>query len=366
MRFGVSFASQPSMVDVAVGAERLGYDWVGFYDTPLVCSDPFVVAGLVAAQSEEIEIAIAVAIPYLRLPHALATAAGTLNQIAPGRIALGFGTGYTGAQTTGSKPDTWATVREHVRVCRALLDGEEVEIEVKGNRRLVKHLHPDKEFVNLSDRVPIFISALGPKGRQVTAEVADGLVTICGGNRANAAAVEPAVRDFEADLERTGRQGLPVTLLTAMAVRGPDEPGDSPRLRSFMGPWVTSHLHGDLGGSAGNPDTPEPIQRATARYAEMAASHREDAPWIENHRGHSTFVRPEEEELLDAETLAAMCQIGTAEELIEEIRGLEAIGVDRVAWQCIPGHEDEVERFAREVIEPYRASSASASSSVTA
>src|ERR1700748_1842452 len=104
MRFGVSFASQPSMVDTAVEAERLGYDWVGFYDTPLGCSDPFVVAGLVAEKTQRVKIANAVAIPYLRLPHALATAAGTLNQIAPGRIALGFGTGYTGAQTTGSKP----------------------------------------------------------------------------------------------------------------------------------------------------------------------------------------------------------------------------------------------------------------------
>src|ERR1700748_2156336 len=109
MRFGVSFASQPSMVDTAVEAERLGYDWVGFYDTPLVCSDPFVVAGLVSERSERIEIAIAVAIPYLRLPHALATAAGTLNQIAPGRIALGFGTGYTRAPTAGSKAATWET-----------------------------------------------------------------------------------------------------------------------------------------------------------------------------------------------------------------------------------------------------------------
>lgn len=357
MKFGLSFASQPAMVDVAVEAERLGYDWVGFYDTPLVCSDPFVVAGLVASRTEKIEVAIAVAIPYLRLPHALATAAGTLNQIAPGRIALGFGTGYTGAQTTGSKPDTWSMIREQVRVCRALLAGEEVEAQIKGAPRTIAHLHPDSGFVDVEHPVPIFISALGPKGRRVTAEIADELMTICGGRRATAAAVEPDVRDFEAALAESGRSGVPVTLLTAMAVRDPDEPADSARLRGFMGPWVTSHLHGDLGFSSDNPDTPEPIRRATARYAELAAGHRSDAPWIDNHRGHSIFVRPEEEALLDAPTLAAMCQIGTAEELIEEIRGLEEIGIERVIWQCLPGHEREVERFAREVIGPYERSS---------
>lgn len=356
MKFGLSFASQPGLVDVAVEAERLGYDWVGFYDTPLVCSDPFVVAGLVAARTTRIEIAIAVAIPYLRLPHTLATAVGTLNELAPGRVALGFGTGYTGAQTTGSRPDTWATVREHARVCRALLDGEEVEARIKGEPRTIVHLHPDKGFVNLEDRVPIFISALGPKGRAVTAEIGDELMTIRGGRRADAAAVEPDVRAFEAELERAGRQGVPVTLLTAMALRDADEPADSPRLRGFMGPWVTSHLHGDLGSSSANPDTPAPVRRATARYAELAAAHRADAPWIENHRGHSTFVRPEEEDLLDGPTLAAMCQIGTAAELIEEIRGLEEVGIERVIWQCVPGHEEEVERFSREVIRPYERS----------
>lgn len=354
MKFGLTFASHPGMVPVAVEAERAGYDWLGFYDTPLVCADPFVVAALVAAETARINLAIDVAIPYLRLPHALATAVGTLNQVAPGRIQLGFGTGYTGAQTTGSRPDTLATIREHVRVCRALLAGEEVEAEIKGHPRRIVHLHPERGFVNMDGQVPIFISALGPKGRELTAEVADGLMTICGGKRANAQAVGPEIRDFERALKAHNRERVGVTLLTAMAVRGDDEPVDSPRLREFQGPWVTSHLHGDLGSSSKDPSTPAAIQRATSEYAEIAAQHRTDAPWIDNHRGHSIFVRPEEHDLLSADVLEAMCQIGTAEELIAEIRELEEAGLDRITWQCIPGCEDEVQRFATEVMEPYR------------
>jgi alkanesulfonate monooxygenase SsuD/methylene tetrahydromethanopterin reductase-like flavin-dependent oxidoreductase (luciferase family) len=355
VKFGLSFASQPAMVPIAVEAERLGYDSVGFYDTPLVCSDPFVVSGLVAAQTERIRIGISVAIPYLRLPHVLATAATTLNEIAPGRITLGLGTGYTAAQTTGSKPDTWATMREHIEVCRSLMAGEETEALIKGERRTIRHLHPDLGYVNVKDPIPIYLSAVGPKGRRITAELADGLYTIIGGRRATGKELAPIISEFRRDAARYGKEEMPVMLITAMAVRDVDEAIDSNRLRAFQGPWVTSHLHGDLGASSADPRTPEPVRRATEAYAEMAAGMRQDAPWIENHRGHSVFVRPEEESLLDGDLLQAVCQIGRPEELIQEICDLEEAGVDQVIWQCIPGFEREVVRFAHEVVDPYRA-----------
>jgi hypothetical protein len=46
--------------------------------------------------------------------------------------------------------------------------------------------------------------------------------------------------------------------------------------------------------------------------------------------------------------------IGTASDLIAEIRELEDAGLDQIVWQCTPGHEDEVRRFAAEVMAPYQ------------
>jgi 5,10-methylenetetrahydromethanopterin reductase len=355
MRFGLSFASQLGLIDTAVRAEALGYHSIHFYDTPLVCADPYVVAGLAATRTERIQISISVAIPYLRLPHVLATSVGTLNMLAPGRINLGFGSGYTGAQTTGSRPDTWATIREHVRVCRALLRGEEVETTIKGECRIIKHLHPDRDFVDLETEVPIWISATGPKGMATTAEIADGLITLAGARRATATEFGPRIAEFRRHAAAAGKPDMPVSLVTAMAVRGPGEPLDSPRLLGYQGPWVTSHLHGDLGGGSTDPNTPAIALEAVAAYRELRDRMRPDAPWIENHRGHSTFVRPDEQHILSGELINAVSQIGTAEELIAEIRELEQAGIDEIVWQVIPGYEDEVERFAREVMEPYDA-----------
>ena len=352
MRFGVSFASSPAAVDVTAQAERLGYDCAWFYDTPLVCSDPFAIMALAARATERIDLGLGTAIPRLRMPHVLATAIGTLELLAPGRILLGFGTGYTGALTMGMPPSPWQTIVDQVAVCRALLAGEETEITVEGKRRLVRHLHPDRGYVDLTRDVPIYLSALGPKGMDITADIADGFITITAGARPTPAAVGERIRRVRG---RAGRPEMPAVLLTAVAVRGADEPADSDRLRRFLGPWVTSHLHGLAGAQEDDPGSPPAVREAAARYVEIARGLRADAPWIELHRGHSIFVRPEEEPLITGDVLAQTANVGTASELVEEIRALEQAGVTEIVWQVVPGFEPEVERFAREVIEPYRA-----------
>ena len=67
------------------------------------------------------------------------------------------------------------------------------------------------------------------------------------------------------------------------------------------------------------------------------------------------FLRDEEAHLLTPELIEAVCQVGTASQVIEEIAAMERAGVDEIVWQVMPGHEREVARFAAEVMEPYRA-----------
>ena len=137
MKFGIAYPTHPGIVPNVEQAEQLGYDGVHLYDTPLVFSEVCVVAGMVAARTEQIGISISVAVPFLRLPHVLASAVGTLNEAAPGRVMLGFGTGFTAALTTGSPADSWATVRETIRICRGILANEETEAVIEGEPRTI-------------------------------------------------------------------------------------------------------------------------------------------------------------------------------------------------------------------------------------
>ena len=56
----------------------------------------------------------------------------SLNQLAPGRIDFGVGTGFTGRRTMGLGAMKQADMEEYIRVVMALLDGETPEFEVEG------------------------------------------------------------------------------------------------------------------------------------------------------------------------------------------------------------------------------------------
>jgi 5,10-methylenetetrahydromethanopterin reductase len=107
--------------------------------------------------------------------NAAATAA--LEALAPGRVAVAFGTGYSARKAMGIKgPVKWAYVDAYVRAFKGLLRGETVEWE--GAR--MRMLHPEGHAAPRPVEVPVLIGALGPKGSAVAKELGDGLFTVAG------------------------------------------------------------------------------------------------------------------------------------------------------------------------------------------
>jgi 5,10-methylenetetrahydromethanopterin reductase len=183
MKFGVAYLTHPRYVESAVEADRLGYDSIHLYDSPLVFSELFTVAGAIASRVTRANVALSVAVPFLRLPHVLASGVGTLNRFAPGRVQLGLGTGYTAAQSIDVPADSWATVIDTIRICRGILADRVTEVQVKDRTRGVRHLHSDLGYINVDDPVSIHVSAAGPKGMRVAAEHADGFYAMTAGQR---------------------------------------------------------------------------------------------------------------------------------------------------------------------------------------
>ncbi|MCX6459849.1 MAG: LLM class flavin-dependent oxidoreductase [Actinobacteria bacterium] len=371
MRFGISFASHLKAVEVLPVAEELGYDVAWFYDTPAVNSDPFVVMAMCAGVTKTMQLGLGVAIPHLRMPHVLGTAMGTLGLLAPGRILLGFGTGFTGALSIGTKPTPWAVLADHLQVARGWMAGEEVEMTVKGVARPVRHLHPDKGYINVTDTIPIYVSCVGPKGIAVTGDLADGFWTLSVDRRPDPELIGGKIAEVQKRAAARGAGPLPSALITAVAVQGDGEPLDSDRLRSFLGPWVTTYFHSmhaffaedgpqnrdewKQGSQLTAEDASPRLKQAAQQYfEEIVMNLPAEAPWITQHTGHSTFVRPEEEKFITADLIDLLSIVGPAEQVIAEIRALEEAGLSEIVWQVVPGHEDEVERFGREVIAPYR------------
>ena len=81
---------------------------------------------LAAERTSTIGLGPGVLVPSLRHPMTNAAAIATLAAIAPGRVAVAIGSGFTGRYILGKRPLKWAFVEEYVVALRALLRGETV------------------------------------------------------------------------------------------------------------------------------------------------------------------------------------------------------------------------------------------------
>jgi 5,10-methylenetetrahydromethanopterin reductase len=148
------------VVEKAKLAERLGYRRVWLFDSPALHGDMWVALARIAAETNRIGLATGVAVPSLRHPMVTASAIGSVHELAPGRLVVAFGTGFTARHTLGMKPISWAALTCYVRQVRALLDGEVVDID--GEPCQMMHLAgfgPPRPI-----NVPLWVAASSPKG----------------------------------------------------------------------------------------------------------------------------------------------------------------------------------------------------------
>ena len=139
MEISCAFPPSAAAVEHIVEAEQLGYARAWLYDSPALYGDIWVFAALAAERTSRIGLGPAVLIPNLRHPLAQASAISTLEELAPGRVVVAIGTGFTGRLAMGQKALTWAYTRRYVEQVRALLRGEKVEVD----GALVQMLHAD-------------------------------------------------------------------------------------------------------------------------------------------------------------------------------------------------------------------------------
>ena len=87
----------------------------------------------------------------------------------------------------------------------------------------------------------------------------------------------------------------------------------------------------------------------TDHFAQYLKVHEEyepaDARYLQNHKGHLMYVRPEETHITP-ELVKATSLSGTREELIERLRSMKDAGYSQVTVQLVHGHEAALEEWA--------------------
>ena len=171
MQISCAFATSmetPAQIELA---EELGYERAWCYDSPSLYPDVWMMLGSAAARTSRIGLGTGVLIPHLRHPMVTAAAIATLAELAPGRVSVGVGSGFTGRLTMGQRPLPWSSVADYIRTVKALLRGEEPEWEGAP----IAMLHPDGFGAPRPLEVPFIVAAAGPRGIAVAHELGDGV-----------------------------------------------------------------------------------------------------------------------------------------------------------------------------------------------
>lgn len=315
----VGFPPGPRTVELARLAEDLGYSRVWLFDSAALYEDIWMWLALVARETS-VPLGTAVLVPNLRHVMTTAAAVATLEGLAPGRTAYGFGTGATARWVLGKSPLSWATTRRYVETLRSLLRGEVVEID--GARTQMLHhadLAPPRPI-----EVPLLLSAMGPLGKEITREIADGIITVGGG-----------VEGFDWCVQMVNGTVL-------------DEGEDlaTPRVRAAVGPWYVMAYHGTWQAAGAAVDA---LPLGAEWRAGIEAERPEGERHLAVHEGHVTHVMPRDRAVLDAagDAVAGFGWVGSAAEVRARGEAAAASGVTELLYTPTgPDIERELRAFA--------------------
>jgi len=354
MDFGVCMAAKVDDLAYVDLAEELGYSHLWVADSQMLWSDCYAVMALAAARTSRIRIGTGVAVAGTRPAAVTAAAHATINRIAPGRVFCAVGTGNTAMRLMGHRPIGLAEFDDYLGTLRRLLDGREADVTWRGAVAPTRHLMPDSGFVSFQPRMPLYVSAFGPKATAMAARHGDGLVVSIPPVPSAVTAVRNRYLDGAA---RNGVQVDPASMmlctLTTMVVLDEGEAVDSDRAKRECGAFAISALHYAYEQFRQYGRRPNPVLAPLwDEYVAMLEAVPEERRHLRIHAGHNCWVEPEEERFITRELIESTCLVGTASDLARRITGLEAAGLTQIMLLPPLEVKDRVLRTVAEQVIP--------------
>ncbi len=192
--FGISFAPNhpKDFIEWCRESEDAGFERVGVVDSQSIYRELYVSCTAGIQATGKVKLGPRVTNALTRHPAVTASGLVTLNELAPGRIFAGLGTGDSAIINLGMKPVKLSVLGEFVCCLRALMRGEAV-------------LYQGRELRQTwgSAEIPIYIAAHGPKTLEFAGQYGDGVVVGTGVGRE---VVQDAFSCIEAGASRAGRK----------------------------------------------------------------------------------------------------------------------------------------------------------------
>jgi 5,10-methylenetetrahydromethanopterin reductase len=192
--FGISFApNHPrELSDWCRASEDAGFERAGVVDSQSIYRELYVSCAAAVQATTAIQIGPRVTNALTRHPSVTASALLTLNELAPGRVFAGFGTGDSAVFNIGLKPVKLAVLGEFTTCVRALMRGEAVQYQCS-----------EIKLTWGKANIPIYIAGHGPKTLELAGQYADGVIV---GTGVGDDVVRDAYLSIAAGAARSGRR----------------------------------------------------------------------------------------------------------------------------------------------------------------
>ena len=354
MDFGITFPSYIRAYHDVKMAEEYGFTHAWFYDSQMCYSDVYATMALAAEHSRYIKLGTLVSILGNRIAPVTAHSIATINELAPGRVILGVGSGFTGRNVMGMPPAKLATMRHEIEVIKRLIKGEEARY-IEGNlKRDIRFLNRNNEYINVKDNIPLYMASNGPKANDMVGELADGWVTI--GLDPNY--IKAGVEQIKAAAKKHGRnaRSLYTTNLTNGCVLRPGEDIMSRRVIKQVGPSAILLLHTNWAPKkmAAGPFAPPEVADLAKKYFNQHIKKMKTPMakrYQQMHAGHLTQLQPGEEKYLTPDLIKPATLTGSPGEIIDRIRELEDAGISNIALNvCGTDARGIIREFGNEII----------------
>jgi probable F420-dependent oxidoreductase len=239
------------------------------------------------------------------------------------RLICGIGRGDSAVRIRRARPSNLAALEESVRVIRGLTRGDEVEIDGQ----------PVKLEWAEGGEVPVYVAAYGPKALTLAGRIADGVIL----QVADPFFVEWCLERVHDGLREAERDpaGFRVQV-AAPSVVSADHDQARDQLRWFPA-LVGNHIADIL-----RHHDPETLPAELHSYVEGRAEY-DYRLHTRQGADHSGYVP---DEIVDRFTV-----LGTADECIEKLKELHALGVSEYnIYTTIPEPEQMIETYGREIV----------------
>ena len=243
-------------------------------------------------------------------------------------------------------------LEEHVRICRDLFEGKITDYSEGERRRKIKFLNPTLGMINIKDRIPIYISASGPKVAQLAGRIADGVILF---GAVHPDLVKWMLANVRKGAEEAGRDPdkIYVLSMTAFYLTESDEQIETRAVREAVGPMVASSSNIFALSCHKDPSAiPGSLRDELMRFIDVY--HEPNAPIESRHlklyEGYLQHLKDEHEALMSKKIIQATTLTGTKPQVLGMIEAMRDAGVHQVAIQPIRPTREVVDQIARDIM----------------